>query len=114
MIAKQDFAHSRVSPFDALIDIYAIPAIDVSFSFCTGTLSHELGICFFVLENFKQADSYLSELLEKYPDYVEIASATALKIFCLIQERKYDDAIKQIDIRLKKYGNDPVLHGDQK
>ncbi|MDH5657594.1 MAG: tetratricopeptide repeat protein [Spirochaetia bacterium] len=70
---------------------------------------HELGICFFILENYKQANSALEDLLEKYPDYVEIASAYALKIYCLIQERSYEDAVKQIDIRLKKVPHDITL-----
>ena len=70
---------------------------------------HELGICFFVLENFKQANKALEDLLEKYPDYVEIASAYSLKTFCLIKERKFDEALQQIENRLKKIPNDITL-----
>ena len=70
---------------------------------------HELGICFFVLENFKQANAYLSELLEKYPDYVEIATAYALKVYCLIQLRDYKEALKQIEFRLSKMPRDVIL-----
>ena len=70
---------------------------------------HELGICYFVLDNFKQASAHLSELFKKYPDYVEIASAYALRIFCLIQERDFDKALRLIKVRLEKVPHDVVL-----
>ena len=74
---------------------------------------HELGICYFVLNNFKQTAEYLEELLEKYPDYLEIAAANTLRIFSLIKEGMFADAEKLIEQRLKTQKQDTTLLGLQ-
>lgn len=59
---------------------------------------HELGLCYYLIDNCKSAAMYLKELAEKYPDYVEIAPAQALRVYCLIQ----DGELLEADILLKE------------
>ena len=59
---------------------------------------HELGLCYHLIDNFKSAAHHLQELAEKYPDYLEIAAAQALRVYCLIQ----DDEMLEAEILLKE------------
>jgi tetratricopeptide (TPR) repeat protein len=59
---------------------------------------HELGICYYLIDNCKSAAHYLQELAEKYPDYLEIAAAQALRVYCLIQ----DGEMLEAEILLKE------------
>lgn len=62
---------------------------------------HELGICYFNIKNYEQAEHYLSALNKNYPDYLETTSATTLRIMCLVMEKKFEEAIDLIYERLK-------------
>lgn len=70
---------------------------------------HELGICYFHLDNFKQAADYLDELLQTYPDYVEVGAVHALRAFALIQLRDFDPARETLFERLRLYPHDTRL-----
>ncbi len=70
---------------------------------------HELGICYFNLGNYTQAANFLEELLESFPDYVELASVHALRIFCLIQEENFQEAERDLEERLKVQEQDTRL-----
>lgn len=72
---------------------------------------HELGICYFHLDNFQNAARYLGQLIEEYADYVEIASVASLQIFCLIQEKEIGQALALLKNRLEKYPGDTRLLG---
>ena len=70
---------------------------------------HELGVCYYHLENQEQALYYLKLLTKKYPDYIEIGSVRALQALCLIENASYNEAkglllqsikIDQTDTRL--------------
>jgi tetratricopeptide (TPR) repeat protein len=70
---------------------------------------HELGICFFHLNNFLRAEEHLTHLLEQYPDYVERAAVYSLKIYALIQEKRLGEAEVLIRERLKVNEIDTTL-----
>lgn len=59
---------------------------------------HELGLCYYLIDNCRSSAMYLKELADKYPDYVEIAPAQALRVYCLIQ----DGELLEADILLKE------------
>tara|TARA_Y100001972_G_C7580639_1_gene291239 strand:- start:104 stop:802 length:699 start_codon:yes stop_codon:yes gene_type:complete len=70
---------------------------------------HELGICYFMLRNFRQSSKFLNELIETYADYVEIAAVMALQVLCLIEDEEYAAAEEILSKRLAKFGNDVRL-----
>jgi len=70
---------------------------------------HELGVCYFLLNNYRQADLYLSDLLDRFPDYVELAAVYSLRIYCLVREKEYTTAEQLIHERLKVTENDTVI-----
>lgn len=72
---------------------------------------HELGVCYFHLQNFRQASEFLAQLMDEYPDYLEIASVQALRIFCLIMEGDLVQARDILEDRLKLYPYDTRLLG---
>lgn len=72
---------------------------------------HELGICYYYIENYRQAAEYLGKLAHEYPDYLEFGAAQTLRVLCLIQEQELDVAEKIIHDRLELYGDDTKLLG---
>ena len=70
---------------------------------------HELGICYFHLENYRQAIHYLDDLIHLYPDYVERATVHSLRVLCLIREGEYDRAETSLLNRLKVQEQDTSL-----
>jgi len=65
---------------------------------------HELGICYFLIENYRSAAGFLRDLMEQYPGYVEIAPVQSLRIYCMIQEGELLEA----ELLLKeRIGKDP-------
>jgi Flp pilus assembly protein TadD len=70
---------------------------------------HELGICYFMLRNYRQSSRYLGDLVEKYGDYVEIAAVMALQVLCLLQDEEYLAAEEILGDRLRKYQHDARL-----
>lgn len=72
---------------------------------------HELGICYYHLANFRQAVDFLTQVIEEYPDYLEIGAVHSLRAFCLIQNGSYDEAGRTLDDRLKIFPGDPKLLG---
>ena len=70
---------------------------------------HELGICYYHIDNKEQALYYLKQLTKEFPDYIEIGSVRALHALCCIEEGFYSAAetlleeciqIDQTDTRL--------------
>ncbi|MCE9598187.1 MAG: tetratricopeptide repeat protein [Spirochaetia bacterium] len=59
---------------------------------------HELGVCYYLIENFRTAAGFLADLVKQYPDYVEIAAVQSLRIFCLVQ----DGELLEAEILLKE------------
>ena len=55
---------------------------------------HELGLCYYHLNNQKQALHYLDILIKKYPDYVEIGNVRAFQALCFIEIGAYLEAEK--------------------
>lgn len=53
---------------------------------------HELGNCYYLLRNYRQAVQYFDELLDRYSDYIQLGTVHAMRIFCLIMEEDYDRA----------------------
>jgi tetratricopeptide (TPR) repeat protein len=72
---------------------------------------HELGVCYFYLSNFRQAAEYLHELLELFPDYVEIGAAHALRALALVNAEDYAEAERALRARLGKSAGDVRLMG---
>ncbi len=72
---------------------------------------HELGICYFNIENYHQAADYLQRLGHEYPDYLEIGSAQSLRVLALIRMGEYTDAEKILQSRLKVDAQDTRLLG---
>ena len=71
---------------------------------------HELGIMYFLLDNFEPSLEYLSRLLDEYPDYIELASATSLRVFCHIKLDEFDVAERIVKERIQVYKTDTRLH----
>lgn len=72
---------------------------------------HELGICYFHLENFERCLEILEELIDQYPNYVDIGRAQALRIYSLIQLEKWEDARFTLLNRMKIETTDESLMG---
>ncbi len=70
---------------------------------------HELGVCYYSLENYETAREILEELLKQYPDYLEIAKVNTLYILCLIQLKEYSKAEEVIHRRLSVEPSDTTL-----
>ncbi len=62
---------------------------------------HELGICYYHLQNFEMAINFLSRLLTLYPDYTEFGAVHALQALCLIEKKEYSAAKRIIENRLE-------------
>ena len=61
---------------------------------------HELGICYYHLQNYEKAISYLTKLLTKFHDYVEFGSANALQALCLIEKKEFLKAKNILENRI--------------
>ncbi len=70
---------------------------------------HELGLCYYHLGLRRQSIHYLAGLIQRHPDYIEIASAYQLQILAMIEAGDFQEAeqliqkrlkIRQLDIRL--------------
>jgi len=72
---------------------------------------HELAVCYYHLENYKQAVEFASQLLTKYPTYVELAAVHSLRILCLVLSGDHSEALKLLDERLKVQPADTTLLG---
>lgn len=70
---------------------------------------HELGTLYFLIDNFAPALEYLSRLLEEYPDYIELAAASTLRVYCHIKLGQFDAAEKLVQDRLNVYKTDTRL-----
>ena len=70
---------------------------------------HDLGNCYYLLGNYSQAEEYLGECLEKHPDYLEIATVHAMRIFCMLEEGRYTEARGLIAERLRLQADDVRL-----
>ncbi len=67
---------------------------------------HELAICYYHIDNLDYSLSCLQKVLDRYPDYIEIASVSSLQALILIQTRQFEKAEKVIASRLEKTGID--------
>lgn len=72
---------------------------------------HELGICYYLIENFRSASKFLAELAGKYPDYVEIASVQSLRCYCLVQEGELLEAELLLKERIPRDPSNTTLLG---
>lgn len=72
---------------------------------------HELGICYFHIKNYEQSIKYFEELIQSFPDYIDIASVYALQIYAKIQLHDYSDSLLLLDKRLEFYPDDSRLLG---
>lgn len=70
---------------------------------------HELAVCYFHLENFRKASERLAELHERYPDYVEISAAYALRCLALIHCEELAAAEQLLRSRLTTFASDVRL-----
>ena len=70
---------------------------------------HELAICYYELENQRQAAKYLEKLITNYPDYIEIGAVHSLHALCLIQSRQYVVAEKILEERIQSDSLDTRL-----
>ncbi len=67
---------------------------------------HELGICYYYLKNYRQTYQHLENLLNRYPDYIEIAAVRALQALSLIKDKKFKQAKNILEERIKKNQTD--------
>ncbi len=72
---------------------------------------HELGICYYLIENYRSAANFLAELAGKFPDYVEIASVQSLRAYCLIQEGELLEAELLLKERIPRDPSNTTLLG---
>ena len=72
---------------------------------------HELGICYYHLANYRQAAGFLGQLVEQYPDYLEIGAVHSLRILCFIYSGEYREARRTLEERLKLFPGDTRLLG---
>ncbi len=70
---------------------------------------HELGVRYHGLRNYESAVHYLDELLDAYPEYVELAAVHALRIFCLVEHGEHERAEELLAERLKIHERDTRL-----
>ncbi|MFN3603620.1 MAG: tetratricopeptide repeat protein [Leptonema sp. (in: bacteria)] len=61
---------------------------------------HQLGISYFLIKNYEKSIDVLDELLNKYPQYIDINKIYKLKILCLLHLKKFKEAINLIQKRL--------------
>lgn len=71
---------------------------------------HELGTLYFLLDNFEPALDYLRRLLEEYPDYIELAAASSLRVYCHIKLGQFAEAETIVKERLQVYKTDTRLY----
>lgn len=72
---------------------------------------HELGLCYYLIDNCRAAAEYLKELCERYPDYLEIGPAQALRVYCLIQEGELLEAEILLKERIPRDPDNTALLG---
>lgn len=70
---------------------------------------HELGNCYYLLRNYRQAIQYFDDLLEQYSDYIQLGAVHAMRIFCLIMEEDYNRAHDLLKGRLSVESQDTRL-----
>ncbi len=70
---------------------------------------HDLAIHYYLMKNYEKCIQTIENLLKIYPDYIDRDRAIKLKIVCLIYLQKYDNAIKEIQGRLKINPQDTFL-----
>ncbi len=71
---------------------------------------HDLGICYFLLENFRQAVDILEKLAAEYPGYIEGGAAIALRALCHLKTEHYTQAEELIRDRLRVDETDVRLY----
>ncbi len=71
---------------------------------------HELGVLYFLIDNFEPALEYLRRLLDEYPDYIELAAASSLRALCYIKLERFEEAEKLVRERIQIYRTDTRLH----
>ena len=72
---------------------------------------HELGTLYFLLDNFEPALDYLKRLLDEFPDYIELAAASTLRVYCHIKLGQFEAAETLARDRLAVYKTDTRLYG---
>ena len=72
---------------------------------------HELGICYFYLENYDRCLETLESLIDQYSNYVDIGRVQALRIYAMIQLERWEEARFVLMDRLKIEPTDETLMG---
>ncbi|MEQ8353518.1 MAG: tetratricopeptide repeat protein [Leptospiraceae bacterium] len=72
---------------------------------------HELGICYFYLENYERCLETLEGLIDQYSNYVDIGRVQALRVFAKIQLEQWEEARFILMDRLKVETTDETLMG---
>lgn len=72
---------------------------------------HELGICYFHLENYERCLATLETLIDQYSNYVDIGKVQALRIFSMIKLERWEEARFVLMDRLKVEPTDETLLG---
>ncbi|MBI38310.1 MAG: hypothetical protein CMF59_01830 [Leptospiraceae bacterium] len=72
---------------------------------------HELGICYFYLENYERSLETLESLIDQYANYVDIGRVQALRIYGMIQLERWEEARFVLMDRLKIETTDETLMG---
>lgn len=71
---------------------------------------HDLGICYFLLENYRPAIDTLQKLAADFPGYIESGSAVALRALCYLKTEGYTQAEELIRDRLRVDETDVRLY----
>ncbi len=72
---------------------------------------HELAVCYYHINNLRQSVKFTDELLEKFPDYIELSSVHSLRIYCQVLLEDYAGAEANLVERLKFEEQDTRLLG---
>ncbi|MBR32177.1 MAG: hypothetical protein CMN77_12805 [Spirochaetaceae bacterium] len=72
---------------------------------------HELGICYFYLENYERSLETLESLIDQFTNYVDIGRVQALRIYGMIQLERWEEARFVLMDRLKIEPTDETLMG---
>lgn len=70
---------------------------------------HQLAISYYLLKNYEKSLEITEQIIQKFPDYIDINRVFKLKILCLVQLQKYNEAIEIIKKRLYYNQNDTSL-----
>ena len=72
---------------------------------------HELGICYFHLENYERCLETLESLIDQYSNYVDIGRVQSLRIYSMIKLERWEEARFVLMDRLKIEPTDETLMG---